>query len=231
MTPVAASRAGSRGKGYTLVEVLVTMGIFGLLSTILLSLAISISQVTEDTRKLSNVNEESRLAMERLTRELRQANEVLHLGVPADANDEATLTFWTNFDGDSAIKDYYNPADPDADPEVLTYRWSPATKRLTLTAERSNNYPDETLPRSVLAASVSDFSIDLYSSKWEYDDDSDGSTHWTEIDSPNLPGGDGQPDEFQLNLVDLVKVTVTVVDGGHRQAYSTEVDLRNRNQN
>jgi prepilin-type N-terminal cleavage/methylation domain-containing protein len=215
---------GARDKGFTLVEVLVTMGLFGLLSTILMSFALGTSRVTEDTRELSGVNEESRLAMERLTRELRQADEVLSLKVPVDANDSTAVTFWTDFDGDDT-KDRSV-----TDPEVLTYRWDPTSEHFTLTADDESG---TAVTRQVLAANVSDFDLDLYSSMWEYDEDGDGVTHWTEIDAAGPPIGDddGRPDALELDLVDLVKVRMTVLDGTHRQTYRTQVDLRNRNQN
>jgi hypothetical protein len=39
------------------------------------------------------------------------------------------------------------------------------------------------------------------------------------------------PDTIELDLVDLVTISMTVLDGPHKQTYRTEVDLRNRNQN
>lgn len=213
-----------RDEGVSLVEVLVAMGLFGVLGTLLLGFAIGTSKVTDDTRKLSGVNEESRLAMERFTRELRQANEITGFVVPSDpATDPIALTFWTDFDGDGAEEISAT------DPEVLTYRWNPASNRLTLTA---NDPTGVATTRPVLAANVSAFDIDLFSSLWEYDDDADGMTTWQEIDA-HAPVGDhdGAPDPAELELVDLVTITMTVLDGPHRQTYTTEVDLRNRNQN
>ena len=57
--------------GVSLVEVLVGMGLFAVLSTVLLGMSLSTADVTEHTRRLSEVNEESQLTMERITRELR----------------------------------------------------------------------------------------------------------------------------------------------------------------
>lgn len=214
----------ARDSGVSLVEVLVGMGLFGVLSTVLLGFVISTSRVTEDTRNLSAVNEESRLAMERLTRELRQANKVLSHQLPAAPGDPTGLTFWTDFNGNRT-------QDLSAtDPEVLTYRWDPTQNRLTLTA---NDPTGAAVTRPVLASNVSAFDIDLYSSLWEYDADADGMTSWQELDAAGPPVGDndGAPDTIELDLVDLVTITMTVLDGPHKQTYRTEVDLRNRNQN
>lgn len=210
-----------RDEGLGLVEVIVAMGLFGLLTTVLLGFALGTGRVTEDTRMLSGVNEESRLAMERFARELRQAREITAYTRPADADDEVAFTFWTDFDGDG-VKDLGV-----TDPEVLTYRWDPADNRLTLTA---NDADGSAVTRPVLAANVSQFAIELYSSLWEHDANSDGMTSWLELDEA-VGGDDGVPETADLQYVDLVTVTMTVLDGPHRQTYRTEVDLRNRNQN
>lgn len=214
----------ARDSGVSLVEVLVGMGLFGVLGTILLGFVLGTSRVTDDTRNLSAINEESRLAMERLTRELRQANKVLSLQLPSAPGDPTALTFWTDFNGNGT-------QDLSAtDPEVLTYRWAPTSNRLTLTA---NDPSGTAVTRPVLAANVSAFDLDLYSSLWEYDADADGMTTWQELDDAGPPVGDSDdtPDTIELDLVDLVTVRMTVLDGAHRQTYRTEIDLRNRNQN
>jgi type II secretory pathway pseudopilin PulG len=213
-----------RDQGVSLVEVLVGMGLFGLLGTVLLGFALGTSRVTEDTRQLAGVNEESRLAMERLTRELRQANEIQSFEHPATVADPIALTFWTDFNGNGT-------ADLSiTDPEVLTYRWRPTTQRLTLTV---NDASGNAVTRPVLAANVTAFDIDLRSSLWQFDANGDGMTTWREIDVAGAPVGDadGLPDVDELRRIDLVAVSMTVLDGTHAQTYRTEVDLRNRNQN
>lgn len=213
--------AGPRDQGVGLVEVIVAMGLFGLLTTVLLGFALGTGRVADDTRMLSGVNEESRLAMERFVRELRQAREITAYTRPASPGEEVAFTFWTDFDGDGA-KDLGV-----TDPEVLTYRWDPDDNRLTLTA---NDADGSALTRPVLGANVSRFDIELYSSNWEYDANGDGMTSWAELDTA-VGGADGLPQAADLQYVDLVTVTMTVLDGPHRQTYRTEVDLRNRNQN
>jgi prepilin-type N-terminal cleavage/methylation domain-containing protein len=215
-------RSAPRDQGFSLVEMLVAMGLFGVLGTLLLGLALSTSQVTDDTRNLASVNEEARLAMERMVRELRQASDVLAVQLPASATEPTALTFWTDFDGDG-LQDLNA-----ADPEVLTYRWNPATSRLTLTA---NDASGTAITRPVLAANVSDFVLGLHSSKWQYDRNADGLTTWQELDQSGPPVGDADnlPDDLELHHIDLVSISMTVSLGDHTQTYSTQVDLRNRN--
>lgn len=205
----------------SIVEVLVAMGLFSLLGTLLLGLSLSTSRVTSDTRELANANEESRLSMERLVRELRQASTLTAVELPP-ASSTTALTFWTDFNG-NGVQDLNA-----ADPEVLTYRWNPATSRLTLTA---NDASGTAVTRPVMAANVTGFSLGLRSSKWQYDADANGITTWQELDAAGLPVGNanGLPDGPELAHVDLVSITMTVTDAGHVQSYSTQVDLRNRN--
>jgi prepilin-type N-terminal cleavage/methylation domain-containing protein len=215
-----------RDDGFSLVEVLVAMGLFSLIGTLLLGLALSTSRVTGDIRTTTNVNEESRLAMERMGRELRQANTITAVHLPTTATDTTSLTFWADFDGDGARD--LNAADP----EVLTYQWDPVTSRLTLTA---NDAGGTAVTRPVLAASVSSLTFGLRSSKWQYDgavpgQPADGMTTWQELDRAGSPvgNGNGVPDGPELDNIDLVAVTMTVQDGIRAQTYSTQIDLRNR---
>lgn len=220
MSPLDRYRRRPQGDaGMTLIEVLVAMGLFGVLGSLLLGLALSTSRTTTDTRTLANVNEESRLAMERMTRELRQANAITAAQLPPSAT--TALTFWTDFNGNGS-QDLGA-----ADPEVLTYRWNPATSRLTLTA---NDASGTAVTRPVLAANVSSFTLDLRSSKWQYDTNADGATTWQELDASGPPVGNANalPDGPELNNIDLVVITMTVLDGAHAQTYTTKVDLRNR---
>lgn len=214
----AGSGPEPRDRGVSLVEVLVGMGLFGLLGTLLLGLALGTGRVTDDTRSLAGVNEESRLAMERLARELRQAREIDAFTLPANpAADPIALTFWTDFDGDNA-RDLGV-----VDPEVLTYRWRPTTKELTLTVDDASG---TAVTRPMLAVNVSAFTLDLYSSQWEHDANADGVTTWREIDAA-VGNNDGIPDPAELKLVDRVGVSMTVLDGSRSQTYRTQIDLRN----
>lgn len=215
-----ARGAEPRDAGASLVEVLVAMGLFGVLGTLLLGLALSTSGVTTDVRTLTNVNEESRTAMERLTRELRQASQITAVQLPATSTETTALTFWTDFDG-NGVQDLNA-----ADPEVLTYRWNPVTSRLTLTV---NDAGGTATTRPVLAATVSSFTLLLRSSKWQYDADGNGETTWQELDAVTAGGnGNGKPDGTDLDNIDLVGLEMTVLDGARAQTYSTRVDLRNR---
>jgi prepilin-type N-terminal cleavage/methylation domain-containing protein len=221
-TPMAPSRpvGAAKDAGFSLVELLVAIGLFGVLGTLLLGLALSTGNVTENVRALSNINEESRLAMERLSRELRQASQVTAVSLPATPTDRTTLTFWTDFDGNGA-QDLTA-----ADPEILTYGWDPENDRLSLTV---NDVSGSSITRPLLATNVSRFTLDLRSSQWQLDADGNGRTTWAELDAPASGGnGNGVPDGAELLKLDLIGVSMTVLDGSRAQTYTTRVDLRNR---
>ena len=61
------------------------VGLFATLGVLLLGLALSTGKVTSDTRALANVSEESRLAMERMTRELRQSSGLTAVELPGSS--------------------------------------------------------------------------------------------------------------------------------------------------
>jgi Tfp pilus assembly protein PilW len=219
---IGGAAPGGRDDGGTLIEIIVAIAIFGLLGSALLGVVLSTNKVTESTRQMTNINEESRLAMERLTRELRQANAVLDVQLPASATDSTALTFWTDFNGNGTTD--HNAADP----EVLTYRWEPATGQLTLTA---NDASGTAVTKPVLAANVTAFTLSLRSSLWQHDLDGDGVTDWSELDASGAPvgNGNGTLDAPELDHLDAVAISMTVLDGPYAQTYQTQVDLRNRN--
>lgn len=215
MTPVRRPRADS---GVTLIEVLVSMGLFALIGSLLLGLALSTDSVTASTRSRAGATEETRTAMERLSRELRQSAGIDAVTLP-ELDGSMALTFWTDFDGDG-VRDTAA-----ADPEVLTYCWSPSSQQLTLGATT-----DCDGARPVLAATVTSVELELDSSEWAYDANGDGTTTWAELDQKGPPVGNqnGRPDITELLHIDLVGVTITVDDGSGEQTYHTQIDLRNR---
>lgn len=224
MTSPAAHRAKGplpTDAGISLIEVLVGIALFGVLGTLLLGFAISTSAVTKSTQAVASGGEESRLGMERLTRELRQTAKVTR--VQQLSNDKPYgLTIWADFNNNGCI-------DPTAtDPEQLTYTWNSTSQKLTLSATIGTTDMTERL----LAAKVTSFDLQLNSSAWQYDTTpQDGVTTWQEIDTSSI--GDNNPRNFtnaELEGIDLVKIEMTATDGTHQVEYSTQVDLRNQNQ-
>ncbi|WP_460820812.1 PilW family protein [Nocardioides ungokensis] len=222
--------------GFTLVELMVAMGIFLLLTGMIMTSVLSISKATTDVRQFTNINEQARIAVERITRELRQAKEISSVTLPpaATPNGDTALTFGVDFNNNQVIDTVT------ADPEVLTYRYDATNQRLTLTA---NDESGTAITRPILSSQVSAFTLDFRSSLWQYDGcqatdtvgaptgTPDGVTDWTELDTVCGGGNhNGVLDAPELAKIDLVVVTLSVLQGPHKQTYQTQVSLRNNAQ-
>ena len=208
--------------GFTLVELMVAITMFLTLLALVLGGTITVSRALKDTRQFTTINEQSRVAIERLTRELRQASEITAVTIPATADGEVAMTFGVDFNGNQNLDAVA------ADPEILTYRYLPATDQLTLTA---NDASGTAVTQPILSDDVTAFSLDYRSSLWQYDTNGDGITRWSEIDATTGVGNkNGVLDAPELAKIDLVSITLTVLKGEHRQTYQTEVGLRNQAQ-
>ncbi len=221
-------------KGFTLVELLVAMGLFLVLISLVMTSVMAMSRATTDVKQFTNINEQARIATERLTRELRQAMEVRAAVLPTALDASTSMTFGVDFNGNGIVDDI------SSDPEVLSYRYDASHQRLTLTA---NDESGTAVTRPILSEQVSAFRFEFRSSLWKYDGctatDSpgaptgpkDGVTDWTELDT-TCGGGNhnGVLDATELNRIDLVSVTLSVLEGPHTQTYETQVGLRNQGQ-
>lgn len=213
----------SSQSGYTLIEVLVAVSIMMSVLAIVLGTVLSISRATTDAKQFTNMNEQARIATERLTREMRQASQIRGATLPASEGGDTSVTFGVDFNGNGIIEDAV------MDPEIITYRYDASLERLTLTA---NDESGLAVTRPILSEEVTAFSFAFRSSLWQHDRNGDGVTDWEELDAtPGVGNQNNTLDEPELALVDLVAVTLTVMDGKHRQTYQTQVGLRNQSQN
>lgn len=220
---MSAPVARGRDQGFTMIELLVGMVLLGIIGSLLLGSVLGAQKVVQDTQDNGDLVGDTRLAMERLVRELRQAGTIDAVTLPASAGEPTAITFWADFDNDGA-------RDVDAaDPEVLTYRYAPATGQLTLTVDDANGAAVTT---PVLAGNVTGFELQLRSSQWQYDTDADGIVDWSELDAAGPPVGNenGIPDGPELARIDSIALRLGVQDGPRNQSYVTQVDFRNRHQ-
>ncbi|MBU2075338.1 MAG: prepilin-type N-terminal cleavage/methylation domain-containing protein [Actinobacteria bacterium] len=201
-----------RDGGFTMIEMLVAMTLFAALGTVLIGFAMSSSRVADDVRESGNVVGEARLAVERMSREFRQASELS--GAQVADGKVVSLTVGVDFDGDGSVED-----DP-ADPERLTYTWKSSTRELTLSGGGSTV--------QVLAGGVVAADIRLRSSAWIQDLDGDGTTTWQELDQSSIGNKNGAPDAAELPLIDLVSVELLVRDGDTERRFTVQADMRNR---
>lgn len=226
--------------GFTLIELLVGTLLFAVLSTVLLSTVNSASNALSVTKGTVGLNEEARLTINRMSRELREARSIDAVGFTACGGSAplacptgvtgtvpTSVTFEDDFNGNGVIDS------STSDPEVLTYCWDYTRKRILLTPHlpTSSDCSDpDALP--VLTTDVESFVLDFRSSLWQYDTNADGVTTWQELDAaPSTAGvgnGNGVLDTVELRNVDSVVITMTVFKGSRRQVYRTQINLRNR---
>lgn len=229
-------RSGGSG-GFTLVELLVASTIFMLMGTVLFTTVIAGAKQARNGREYNDLNEEARLLLNRMSRELREAqaiSQVVNPGAAATSTGAAmygyytastsvdpSITFDVDFNGVGGIE----PAAPD--PERLTYVYDRVNKRVLLQAA------GQSLP--VLAGNVEAFSFHYtsryYQSDGSIDGTRDGLVQWEELDAdPIYAKGNGNHvlDGNELTRIDSITIDVTVLKGTRQQTYRTQVDLRNR---
>lgn len=167
-----------RDAGFTLVELLVAMTLFLILSGIVLSAVMALSQGVDKARATSDITAEARLALGRISREVRQAQDVENLA-------SNSMTVKVDFDGSGSIDGTL------ADPEVVTYAYNASTKSIAMTAKDAGG---TTLTEDLLAGQVQSLTFSYDSSNWAKDANSDGTVTLAEA------GPDGI-DRVTINLV------------------------------
>ena len=231
-------RDEDRANGFTLVELLVGSFLFLVMSSMVFTAVLSGARTTKNSREYNDLNEEARLLLNRMSRELREATAITAVDNPghavnasgsalypsyytADVDGDTEVTFDVDFNGDDTI----NPSA--ADPETLTYRYDSANRRVLLLAA------GQSLP--VLAAEVESFSFRytsrVHESDGSVDGNKDGVINWEELDADAVYG-DGNKnhvlDGQELSKIDSITIELTVLKGSRSQTYRTQVDLRNR---
>lgn len=224
MIAVLRARLKTNDDGFTLVEMAVAMLITGILASVLSTTMLGSRDTAETVRQVNNLNEEARLAVNRIARELRQARAITAVSAPDGATG---VTFDVDFNGNGTIDASA------ADPERLTYTYDATNRKILLSAADTSG---STVTQPILSGDVSEFVLDYRSSKYAYDCNSDGSTTWRELDAgcPSatpavLPLGNNnnQLDAAELPYIDSVVLAFSVLDGSRKQDYRTQIDLRN----
>ena len=224
-------RSDDHDAGFTLVEILVAASLFMLLNVFTFTAVLGNARVTQTARDATDVNQEARVLLNRMARELREAKAVTSASNPGtftfsapyatfDPNSDSSLTFEVDFNGVNGIEPLA------ADPEVITYKYDRAGQRVLLQAG------GQTLP--VLAANVTAFKLSFTSRQFLYDGTiggvKDNVVTWEELDADpaGVKGNGNKKLDLELNYIDSVAIEITLFKGQRRQTYRTQVDLRNR---
>jgi prepilin-type N-terminal cleavage/methylation domain-containing protein len=235
-----------RDEGFTLVELLVAIVMLSLIGAAMMTTVLGANTSATTTKTQHDLNEEARLAMNRMARELRQATQlkaVLNPDGPAySASAVTAVTFTADFNGDGCIDGVMpSPAPTPAptcqpyaasNPETLTYCWDPsaAVRQLYLipgTLSGNTCQVPGALP--ILAGQVTSFKLTYRSNLYRDDANGDGITSWLELDGAGPPVGNGNGTlDVELPNIDSIVIDLSVAsNGAHSQSYETQVDLRN----
>lgn len=203
-------------EGMTLIELLVAMGLFGVLGSLFLAVGISTAKITNDTSGSVDLNEESRIAFERFARDMRDASAVTKV-MPAPSGSGCGANEFTGIAFREATAST-------GVPQNVTYRWDRDHERLILAEDIP--IPQE---QPILAAKVSHLCIQLWSSRWSPLPAAPAmGSSWAELDPPSsAPNTEGWWCPAQLGEIDRVRLTMTASLHGHERTYQTDVFLRN----
>jgi prepilin-type N-terminal cleavage/methylation domain-containing protein len=233
-----SSRLARRDAGFTMVELLVAIVLTAILGGVVLTVLLGVNRSVTTTDAQQNLNEEARLALNRIARELRQAtalttppgfsaaSAITAVNNPDGASYSSsaitTVTFTADFNGDGCIDGYhgynqtgstsgcsaYNPNDP----ETLTYCWDPSSsvRELFLIPGVYNGSTCQTNNSvAILAGRVSSFKLSYRSTQYLADANGDGITTWTELDNFGSPYGN---DNNTLDASELPEIDSIVID-------------------
>ncbi|MGB8651571.1 MAG: prepilin-type N-terminal cleavage/methylation domain-containing protein [Mycobacteriales bacterium] len=236
--------------GFTLVEMLIAMVIVFVLLGLTMSVLVASNGTVKTTSQMNNLNEEARQAINRMARDIRQANSIVTAvnpdGPTFDATHIVAVRLKADFDGDNCIGGVPLPgvtptptclAYNSGNPEDITYCYEPTSRQLYVIDNQAS--PPVTPVSSastncsggqpLLAGNVSGFKVEYRSNNYRFDlNPTDGITTWTELDAAGPPVGDknGLLDT-ELPSIDSVVLDVTMQLDKHSQVYRTQVDLRN----
>lgn len=234
--------------GFTLVEMLVGMVLLGVVAAMSITTVLTVQRSSNVTMAEHDGVEEARLAPNRMTRELRQARELVRVVNPVGPGHSATgitgVTFKADFDDDGCI-DGSDPVVGDAggcnaddlgEPELLSYCHQPATptspepQLFVIRGPMPATGCDDGLgnAKPILAEDVAAFRVDYRSNLYRFDTDSDGITVWNELDDAAAPDGNANDllDSSELAGITSMVIELSLQNPGLE--LRTQVALRNR---
>lgn len=231
--------------GFSLVEVLVGAVMVGILATLSITMLSSVQRSTAVTQAEIDGVEEARLALNRMSRELRQAQRIVRVinpdGAAYDPDALTAVVFEADFDDDGCI-DGSNAAattagclpDDPSDPELLSYCHQPASatnvepQLFVIRGGLAAGSTTCTGGEPILAEDVARFTIEYRSNVYRYDlAPADGVTTWTELDAAPAPTGNGNG-VLDVELAAVTTTTLTLELQNPGLELRTQVALRNR---
>ena len=205
---------GDQG-GFTLVEVLIAIFLFSILSVGFYQVMFSGISGSDTTRNVADSTAEARAGFSRMVRETREADNLV----------TATPTSY------SILIDYNGNGTYEATLyEYVRFSFDSSTGTITLDALNLDDTVRETGVLMSGVSAVGSTPVFSYSSNLlEHDTDDDGVTEGSEIDTATGVGnGDGVISGAELDLVSSVEYSLRSTSGDRGSVFSTEAQIRNR---
>lgn len=222
-----------RENGFTLVEVLVTILVFSVISVGFYTVMFSGTRGSDTARHVIRISEDARLGLNRMVRDTREADEIVELSPTAY---RIQVNFNNNFDaaGDPIYEDTNAASDED-----FSFVYDAATSGIYIDVDNDGPEPDELLVGGVSPIGSGD-PFSYFSNVLELDwhgasssDPPDGVTTCLEIDEAedhgvaNVGDDDGVCDDGEAEFVSRVRFAFEVASGDHKTDFFTESQLRN----
>ncbi len=215
--------------GFTLIELMVGMLLFSILSVGFYQVMVASIRGSDDTHDIARIAQEARLGFNRMVRDTREATRLISAS-------DTSYRIWTDFDADGVV---------DADGyEYLEFSLQDGDIFLTpLSAPVSNTDPPGPVfsgsegvlageQAELLIANVSDVGgrdIFSYASNFlQYDTDGNGETSATEIDSSPFGDGNGALNGIELDHISDVNYAFRVSVGDRGTDFFGQAQMRSR---
>lgn len=218
--------------GFTIIEMAVVMLLLSILVGVFYTFLFGAERAANDGRSWLELNENARLTIERMSRELREADTLISICCFTNGNPsgDPEIRFQADFDssGTYTVTGTYQP-DYSAD-EVVRYQYSSSARQLLIST-------NETPTQTALADNISALRLSYFGSDPAYDTGcgsltvsgcaaGDGIITWQEIDQGTIGDKNGSPDG-EYDFITSVVVDMTVSLRTQRHTYRTGIELRN----
>lgn len=217
-------------EGFSLVEVLVAIFLFSVLSVGFYQVMFSAVRGSTDTADIAEVAEEARLGFNRMIRDTRETTDLI-------SATDTSYRIWTDFDRDGVVDQ--------SDYEYMQYTYDPTTRRLTLTALTAPAAGNPNLitgsEAAIAGTSAETLSGNIrlvgtrpvfsYVSNFlKYDTNpANGEVSSTELDTATgLGNNNGVVDALELDYVSDVNYAFQVSVGGDARTFYGQAQIRNR---
>ena len=218
--------------GFTIIEMLVAITLFGIMSTSLYQVLIAQTKGADKTRSLGKVADEARLGFNRMTRDVREADAITWV-----SGTQNQFTINVNFNDDA----YYQNPNAQDDDEVLTYTFDSTTGTVTL-CNQLDHVACTSSNSEVLMQGVepipSKQPFTFTSSKLEYDwGPPYGITTWDELDAASNPtthnvvgvgNNDGAFNAGEFPFLTTVAFALRLTNAGNSTDFYSTVQMRNK---